>query len=190
MGCGITLISLALLMPLLWFIFREAIEGQSGNFSGLALVIPLSSILLIVGTIIIARSRDKPDSLGDALRDALGKSGENILLVNDLTNLTILQARFRSITDLDGIERCINLTTLNLNNNLISDISPLSSLTKLTEIRLSNNRIHDISPLVRNSGLGKSTTIWLENNNLDLTEDSENMQNIKTLQDRGVEVVF
>ena len=194
MGCGITSIVLAVLAPILWFIFKDAIEGESGNFSGLALVIPFSSALLIIGTVLIARALDKPKLLGSALREAireaLGKTTHEGTFINELTNLNVLNAEFRSITDLALLKRCTNLTTLNLSNNLISDISPLSSLTKLTEIRLNNNRIHDISPLVSNNGLGKGTQIWLENNKLDLIEDSKDLANIKALQDRGVEVIY
>jgi hypothetical protein len=194
MGCGITSIVLAVLAPILWFNFRETLEGSSGNFSGLALVIPFSSALLIIGTVLIAKALDKPKLMGSAIRgairEALGKAANEDIMIEELTNLNSLNAEFKSITDLALLKRCANLTTLNLSNNLISDISPLSSLTKLSEVRLNNNRIHDISPLVRNSVLGKGTKIWLKNNNLDLTEDSDDMQNIKTLQDRGVAVIY
>jgi len=52
------------------------------------------------------------------------------------------------------------------------------------------NYISDITPLVENSGLGTGDEVYLETNNLDLTEGSDDMQNIKTLQDRGVEVTY
>jgi len=43
---------------------------------------------------------------------------------------------------------------------------------------------------VENSGLGKGDEVWLGNNNLDLGEGSEDMENIKTLEDRGVIVHY
>jgi len=194
MGCGITSIVLAALAPILWFIFKDTLEGSSGNFSGLGLVIPFSSALLIIGTVLIAKALDKPKLMGsatrEAVREALGKTPNEDIMIEELTNLNSLNAEFKSITDLAILKRCTNLTTLNLSNNLISDISPLFSLTKLSEVRLNNNWIYDISPLVKNNGLVKGTKVWIENNKLDLTEGSEDMQNIKALQDRGVEVIY
>jgi len=46
----------------------------------------------------------------------------------------------------------------------------------------------DISPLVENYGLGSGDILWLKDNNLDLQEGSEDMENLKALEDRGVEV--
>ena len=51
---------------------------------------------------------------------------------------------------------------------------------------LGENRISDISPLVENSGLSIGGEVWFEGNNLDLQEGSEDMQNIRALEDRGV----
>jgi hypothetical protein len=59
MGCGITLIGLAILVPLIWSIssgLREWLEGPSGNISGIFLIVPFSIVCLIVGTVIIIRS--------------------------------------------------------------------------------------------------------------------------------------
>ena len=56
-------------------------------------------------------------------------------------------------------------------------------------LRLNENQISDISPLVENSGLGEGDEVWLEDNNLDLTEGSEDMEDIETLEERGVKVV-
>ena len=77
---------------------------------------------------------------------------------------------------------------LELWKNQISDISPLSSLTSLTELILVENQISDVSPLVGNSGLGEGDEVWLEDNNLDLWEGSEDLEDIRALEDRGVEV--
>jgi internalin A len=83
-----------------------------------------------------------------------------------------------------------NLTKLCLASNRISDTSSLSSLTNLNYLAIGWNQISDISPLVENSGLGEGDTVKIQNNNLDLTEGSDDMQNIKTLQDRGVAVIY
>ena len=66
----------------------------------------------------------------------------------------------------------------------------LSNLTSLTELGLEDNMISDISPLVDNSGLGSGDEIWLEDNNLKLSEGSEDMENIRILEERGVEVHY
>ena len=77
---------------------------------------------------------------------------------------------------------------LYLDHNQISDISPLSSLTGLTRLNLNDNQISDISALVENSSLGEGDKVWLEDNNLDLWEGSEDLEDIRALEDRGVEV--
>jgi len=43
---------------------------------------------------------------------------------------------------------------------------------------------------VENSGLGAGDKVLLEGNNLDLSEGSEDMENIKALEDRGVVVHY
>ena len=55
---------------------------------------------------------------------------------------------------------------------------------------LGENQISDISPLVENSGLSVGDEVWFEGNNLDLQEGSEDMQNIRALEDRGVIVSY
>jgi hypothetical protein len=60
----------------------------------------------------------------------------------------------------------------------------------LTLLSLGANQISDISPLVENSGLGAGDEVWLLDNNLDLGEDSEDMENIRALEDRGVVVHY
>ncbi len=156
------------------------------------------------------------ENLEAAVRDALGKPEGEAITVAELVGITTLQAAGCDITDLTGLEYCTSLTGLQLIGNQISDISPLSSLTDLTFINIYDNEISDISPLVNltsltrlrlggemwgnnisdisalveNSGLGAGDEIWLENNNLDLEEGSEDMENIRALEDRGVIVHY
>ena len=152
-----------------------------------------------------------PDkNLEKAIRDALDKPAEEAITPAELAGLTVLPTRKLGITDLSGIEYCTNLTELDLDYNRISDISPLTSLTSLTllqlnynqindlsllvsltnltELRLRTNQISDISPLVENSGL--SSNLQLASNNLDLSEGSEDLENIRILEERGVEVIY
>ena len=107
-----------------------------------------------------------------------------------LTNLTTLFLNNNQISDLSPLASLTNLTTLFLTNNQISDLSPLVSLTNLSTLTLNANQISDLSPLVENSGLGKGDQVWLEGNNLDLSEGSEDLEDIRQLEGRGVEVYY
>ena len=108
--------------------------------------------------------------------------------LSSLTNLTMLQLNSIQIDDISPLSSLTNLTYLSLRNNEISDISPLASLTSLEMLSLTANQVSDITPLVENSGL--SGTISLGNNNLDLSEGSEDLENIRILEERGVRVDY
>lgn len=152
------------------------------------------------------------EKLEAAVRDALSKSLGEEITATELTELTMLEADNSGIVDLSGLEYRTHLTLLDLNHNQISDISPLSNLTGLTELVLwenqisdisplssltsltllilEHNQISDVSPLVENSGLSAGDEVWLEDNNLDLREGSEDMENIRALEDRGAVVYY
>jgi hypothetical protein len=110
--------------------------------------------------------------------------------LKNLTSLTWLRLRGNQISDISPLQNLTSLTGLGLKNNEISDITPLSNLTNLTELWLLDNQISDISPLVENSGLGAGDEVWLEDNKLDLSEGSEDMENIGALEDVGVVVRY
>ena len=105
-----------------------------------------------------------------------------------LSNLASLNLRGNQISDISPLASLSNLTKLNLGGNQISDISPLASLPNLTELDLRENRISDLSPLVENLGLGGGDVVILQKNSLDLSEDSEDLENIRQLEARGVSV--
>ncbi len=111
-----------------------------------------------------------------------------------LTNLTMLQLNNmgfpNKIDDISPLSSLTNLTYLSLRSNEISVISSLASLTNLQWVSLYNNQISDISPLVENSGLGEGDRVLLGNNNLDLSEGSEDLENIRILEERGVRVDY
>ncbi len=110
--------------------------------------------------------------------------------LSSLTNLTFLRLEANQISDLSPLSSLTNLTYLRLEANQISDLSPLSSLIQLEDLRLVNNRISDLSSLVENSGLAAEDTVYLGNNNLDLSEGSKDLENIRTLEERGVRVDY
>jgi Leucine-rich repeat (LRR) protein len=109
--------------------------------------------------------------------------------LSSLINLTELDLFKNQLSDISPLSSLTNLTGLYLFRNQISNISPLSSLTNLSELDLYANTISDISPLLENDGLGAGDLVRLEGNNLELWEGSNDMENIKTLKNRGVVVL-
>jgi len=107
-----------------------------------------------------------------------------------LTNLRMLGLSDNLISDISPLASLANLAELNLGRNQISDISPLASLTNLTKLYLRDNQISDISPLMQNSGIGSGDHVYLGVNQLDLSEGSEDLSNIKKLEARGVNVHY
>ncbi len=150
------------------------------------------------------------ENLEAAIRKALGKLPDESITSVELARLTALDASRRDITDLSGIEYCTNLSWLDLKLNQISELSPLSSLTSLTMLHLrgnqisnvspltsltnlaylylDHNQIEDLSPLIENDGLGKGDRLSLEDNKLDLSEGSKQLENVSQLEERGVTV--
>ena len=110
--------------------------------------------------------------------------------LTSLTNLSSLNLGTNRISDISPLTSLTNLKSLNLAANRISDISPLASLTNLNSLDLQLNQISDISPLVENSGLGEGDEVWLGGNNLDLSEGSGDLEDIRQLQGRGVLIYY
>ena len=111
---------------------------------------------------------------------------KDISPLSTLTKLNVADLVDNQISDISPLSTLTNLTILCLQDNEITDISPLSNLTNLTDLRLTQNNVDDISPLVENTGLGAEDSVLLGGNNLELYEGSEDMENIKTLEARGV----
>ena len=67
----------------------------------------------------------------------------------------------------------------------------MQNLTKIYHLDLDHNNIEDIQPLVDNSGLvGNNDYVFLTWNYLDITEGSEDMEDINALIGRGVNVYY
>ena len=104
-----------------------------------------------------------PDvNLRAAIVEALGKTPNALITVEDMATLERLGAQDKGISDLTGLEFATNLRTLDIGSNSISDLSPLAGLTNLGTINISNNGISDLSAL---EGL-KSLENFLSWNNL------------------------
>ena len=89
-----------------------------------------------------------PDSnLRAVIAEALSKSPNAPITVEEMAKLGRLDARNRDIRDLTGIEFATNLNELKLNNNQISDLSPIAGLINLRVLNLWINSISDLSPV-------------------------------------------
>jgi Leucine-rich repeat (LRR) protein len=130
------------------------------------------------------------ENLAAVVRETLGMPSGEALTAADLARLRSLNASEKGISDLTGMEYCTNLSFIYLWSNQISDISPLASLAYLKHLYIYGNQISDLSPLVENSGLGEGDVVMLQNNNLDLSEGSEDLMHIQQLEARGVEVEY
>jgi alpha-tubulin suppressor-like RCC1 family protein/Leucine-rich repeat (LRR) protein len=110
--------------------------------------------------------------------------------------LTTLALNNNDISELSPLSNLTQLSSLYLIQNDISDITPLSNLTQLGSLHLGNNQIDDISALVTNNQNGgfqsiqRSNTMYLTHNNLDLSSGSNDLANIETLKQNGVEVFY
>ena len=91
-----------------------------------------------------------PDpNLRAAIAEALGKSPNVPITVEDMEGLGQLRAPNRGIQDLTGLQLATNLKTLVLDDNQISDLSPIAGLIRLDSLWIFRNPVSDISP-VRN----------------------------------------
>jgi len=124
---------------------------------------------------------------------------KDISALSALTNLVELNLGVNQIEDISALEKLIRLEILVLGGsqegvistgNKIKDISPIKNLTNLSLLTLDDNSVADITPLVENPGFGEGDKIDLRYNYLDLTPGSEDMNNINTLINRGVEVIY
>ena len=91
---------------------------------------------------------DIPDpNLHAAIAEALGKSPNALITVQEMEGLERLDARNRDIQDLTGLRVATNLDELSLTDNQISDLSPIAGLINLRVLRLWNNPVSDLSPV-------------------------------------------
>jgi hypothetical protein len=113
-------------------------------------------------------------------------------------DMTVLEGKALDTLNLDGntvsdlafLSNFPDLVEFNGAANGISDISPLKDLTKLEQLEIEENDIADITPLVENTGLGENDFINLDENRLDITDGSDDKNDIDALIARGVNVSF
>lgn len=127
----------------------------------------------------------KDPNLEQAIREEINKYDEE-LTENDLLSLTKLDAEFRNINDLSGIELAKNIRILILNYNEIEDISPLKSLSKIEYLDLSNNKIKQLPYL---DSLRKITHLNINYNNINNIDSIRYLSTLTYLSFIGNNVV-
>ena len=89
-----------------------------------------------------------PDTnLRAAIAEALGKSSNAPITVEEMEGLRRLRAQYRDIHDLAGLQFAANLNELDLKNNQVSNLSPIAGLIGLRELWLQDNPVSDILPV-------------------------------------------
>ena len=66
----------------------------------------------------------------------------------------------------------------------------MQNLRCISNLDLSNNQITDITPLVDNASIDSGDCVDIRYNYLDLTQRSEDMEDIQALLSRGVDVIY
>ena len=89
-----------------------------------------------------------PDpNLRAAIAESLGRSPNAPITVEEMQRLRQVDARYRGVRDLTGLQFATNATEVYLDGKSISDISPLAGLINLRRLKLDENPVSDISPL-------------------------------------------
>ena len=110
--------------------------------------------------------------------------------LSNLTNLKYLYLENTQINSIDSLDNMNDMLKLDIRKNTISDIKPLANFTNLNYLLMQGNEITDISSLVENSGIDQGDRVDLSNNYLDLTDGSEDMDDINTLLNREVDLNY
>ena len=147
--------------------------------------ITLSLLLyFVLGGVAFAQVVDLPDpNLRAAVREALDIADRPEVKLDASAlrrDLRRLDARYRGISDLTGLEHATSLTFLALLGNDFSDLRPLTSLVNLTYLRLDGNQINDIGPL---ANLTELTTLLLDSNSI---KDIRHLANLTQLTALGL----
>lgn len=128
----------------------------------------------------------KDKNLEQAIRNQIDKITGDIYK-SDVEKITELDAQYRGIEDISGIENLINLQMLGLRGNQISSIDALKNLTNLKQLSLGNNKISDISVLkdlvnLQILDLGEYYNSYNQISNIDVLK---NLTNLKQLSLSG-----
>ena len=98
-----------------------------------------------------------------SIRDALDIPTGQVIIVSDLSDLTVLDISQQGISSLEGLQYAVNLTQLTANSNVITELSPIAYLGHLRTLYLNDNHISDLTALTYLKNL---KTLYLENNRI------------------------
>lgn len=119
-----------------------------------------------------------------------------------LEDIDEMELSASGINDLEGVQYCHQTRIMDLSDNYINDLTPLLELNLIEDLNLSDNEIEEIDPL---AFLVHLKTLNLCNNKItditplfksesleyaDLSGNNINLQQIDTLRELGVSVVF
>ena len=121
-----------------------------------------------------------PDTnLRAAIAEALGKSPNAPITVEEMEGLGRLDVESRGIQDLTGLQFAKNLSELHLHDNQVSDLSPLAGLINLRYLRLDNNlTVSNLSPL---KGLENLTELGFAHTDVSDFSPLKNLKNLTRL---------
>ena len=121
-----------------------------------------------------------PDSnLRAAVAEALGKSANEPITLQEMQGLRILEARNKNIRDLSGLQSATDLTSLTIVGTLVSDISPIATLIALRGLWIRHNQISDLSPI---RGLTNLTHLDIDDNRVSDISPARNLKNLVDLR--------
>ena len=119
-----------------------------------------------------------PDSnLRSYVAESLGVNPNRITRV-DMRRLERIDAVYKEIESLEGLQHAPNLRLLDLDGNRISDLTPLANLTNLEELGLDRNQVSDISPL---AGLINLQVLTIDENRISDLTPLASLRNLEAL---------
>jgi Leucine-rich repeat (LRR) protein len=100
----------------------------------------------IYGEVMPSNVEFSDSRLEEEVREQLNKLAGTIT-EDDMKQLTSLEANYRNIQDLAGLEYAVNLEDLSLEGNQIHNLSPLKGITNLKSLSIGGNKITSLEPI-------------------------------------------
>ena len=116
-----------------------------------------------------------------------GNNVGNLDVIASLKNLEILQVENNNLSNIDIVINFKNLTYLDIDYNSISNIDVIKQLDHLNFLEMAYNNVNDLTPIIECKGMRENSFLMIVGNPL---SDVAKNEQIPTLQDRGVYVVF
>ena len=119
---------------------------------------------------------------------------EDLSPLQNLTRLDSLRVDGGRIDDLTALQNLVGLQALFFYENEVDDLSPLAGLVQLDTVGFAGNEVSDLSPLVEladeGSLTGENSFVDVRENPADTCPGSDAREDIDTLIERGVRVLF